>query len=90
MCLLVVEMHLVLSWFGEMLVSERGREEPDWSDRCEQRRCKDLQTEAICSGCYFMVEYILTPRLRFTLLPLDFLFFSAVAVSGRLCYAMHC
>lgn len=90
LCLLVMIIHLVLSWFGEMLIRGRGREEAVLSDRCDQRGCKDLQTEAVCGGCYFTVQYVLTPMLRFTLLPLDFLFFTAVAVSGRLCCTMHC
>lgn len=36
-------------------ISGRGRGEADWSDRSDQRECRDLQTEAICGGCYFIV-----------------------------------
>lgn len=36
----------------------------------------------------FYLWYILTPRLSFALLPLEF--FSAVAVSGMLCCMTHC
>lgn len=32
-----------------------GGGEADWSDRSDQRECRDLQTEDICGGFYFIV-----------------------------------
>lgn len=54
LCVLLMIMFVVHSWFGEMPVSERGRAEADRSDRSDQGGHRDLQTERL-----YVVDVIL-------------------------------
>jgi len=53
--MLVIVVHLVCGLFREMPISERQWGAADWSGRSDQRERRELQTEAICGGWYFIV-----------------------------------